>query len=156
MTAAKNGDVIVNFDCKGSGPAILLFNHSATSNLSWSEHFLEFLAVNHTIITPDYRGTGLSSPAVKEFSLLDLASDGLAVLQMEKIERAIIVGTSMGGAVAQEFVLHYPEFVESLVLIGTFAGNKERIPAETWVDDLFLSAFQEQNIVKRWQMVLTS
>jgi pimeloyl-ACP methyl ester carboxylesterase len=80
MPNVRNGSIIVNYDIRGAGPAAILFNHTSTSNLSWSERFLESLAEELTVVTPDHRGTGLSSPALVEFSLADLAADGIAVL----------------------------------------------------------------------------
>ncbi|MCZ6666924.1 MAG: alpha/beta hydrolase, partial [Gammaproteobacteria bacterium] len=118
MPTTKNGSVIVNYDIRGTGPAAILFNHSGTSNLSWSERFLEALADELTVITPDHRGTGRSSHASVEFSLADLAADGRAVLDEERIDEAVIIDTSMGGCVAQEFTLGFPQRVSSLVLMG--------------------------------------
>ena len=117
MPNTRNGSIVVNYDIRGVGPTAILFNHSGTSNLSWSERFLESLVEAFTIVTPDHRGTGLSSPALSEFSLADLATDGLAVLDAEGIEEAVVIGTSMGGAVAQEFALNFPDRISSLVLL---------------------------------------
>ena len=154
MPEVSNGKTLVNYDCRGSGPAALLFNHSGTSNLSWSERFLETLAADFSIITPDYRGTGLSSPVSSEFSIADLAVDGLAVLDAVSIDEALIIGTSMGGMVAQEFALNHPTRVSSLVLMGTAAGRSVRVPGEAWVDELFAKAFQVDDIVERWRQLL--
>jgi len=154
MPAAHNAKTVVNYDRLGSGPAALLFNHSGTSNLSWSERFLETLAKSFTVIAPDHRGTGLSSPAKSEFSMADLAADGRAVLDREGIERAIVIGTSMGGAVAQEFALIFPERASSLVLIGTFAGNTQRVPPDPWVIELIERASRIGDKVERWRQML--
>lgn len=116
MPNVRNGSVLAHYEVRGAGPAAILFNHTSTSNLSWSERFLESLAEEFTVVTPDYRGTGLSSAVVDEFTLTDLAADGIAVLDAEKIEMAVVIGASMGGAVAQEFALHFPERVLSMVL----------------------------------------
>ncbi len=150
----SNGKTLVNYDRRGSGPAALLFNHSGTSNLSWSERFLETLAADFSVITLDHRGTGLSSPVSSEFSIADLAVDGLAVLDAVSIDEALIIGTSMDGMVAQEFALNHPTRVSSLVLMGTLAGSSVRVPAEGWVDELFAKAFQVDDIVERWRQLL--
>ena len=136
MPTTKIGSSLIYYDIRGTGPAALLFNHSGTSSLSWSERFLEALAEELTVITPDHRGTGRSSHASVEFSLADLAADGRAVLDEERIDEAVIVGTSMGGCVAQEFALGFPQRVSSVVLMGTFAGAKLRVPPDPHVLEL--------------------
>jgi 3-oxoadipate enol-lactonase len=154
MPSVQNHSMVVNYDIRGAGPAAILFNHTSTSNLSWSERFLESLAEELTIVTPDYRGTGLSSPALSEFSLADLAADGIAVLDAEGIGKAVVVGTSMGGAVAQEFALEFPGRVSSLVLLGTFAGIKHLVPPDPNVYALFERALELESKIDRWRQTL--
>jgi 3-oxoadipate enol-lactonase len=154
MPTVRNGSIVVSYDIRGAGPAAMLFNHTSTSNLSWSERFLESLAEELTLVTPDYRGTGLSSPALNEFSLADLAADGIAILDAEEIDKVLVIGTSMGGAVAQEFALNFPDRVYSLVLIGTFAGNKHFVPADSSVITLFEQALQLESKLERWRQAL--
>jgi pimeloyl-ACP methyl ester carboxylesterase len=154
MPNVRNGSVIVNYDIRGAGPAAILFNHTSTSNLSWSERFLESLGEELTVVTPDYRGTGLSSPAAEEFSLADLAADGIAVLDAEGIEEAVVVGASMGGAVAQEFALNFPGRLSSLLLLGTFAGNEHFVRPDPSVIELFERALELESKVERWRHAL--
>jgi 3-oxoadipate enol-lactonase len=154
MPAVRNRSTIVNYDIRGAGPAAILFNHTSTSNLSWSERFLESLAEEFTVVTPDYRGTGLSSPAVSEFALVDLAADGIAVLDAEGIEKALVIGTSMGGAVAQEFAIEFPDRLSSLVLMGTFAGNEHSVPLDPSAIALFERALKLESKIERWRQAL--
>lgn len=154
MPIARNGSVVVHYEIRGAGPAAILFNHTSTSNLSWSERFLESLAEELTVVTPDHRGTGLSSPALAEFSLADLAADGIAVLDAAQIEKALVIGTSMGGAVAQEFALNFPDRLSSLVLLGTFAGNKHLVPPDPSVVALFEQGLELESKVERWRHTL--
>lgn len=148
---------VVGYDVRGKGDAAILFNHSSTSSLAWSELFLETLAANLTIITVDYRGTGHSSLGDTPFSLRDLAADGSAVLRKERIDQAMIIGTSMGGAVAQEFALAFPEQVTALVLMGTFGGQSHFEPPDTKVLKLveeFLPRWTEFGKIEWWRRLL--
>jgi 3-oxoadipate enol-lactonase len=154
MPSARNGSIVVNYDIRGAGPAAILFNHTSTSNLSWSERFLESLAEELTVITPDNRGTGLSSPALSEFSLADLAADGIAVLDAEGVEKALVIGTSMGGAVAQEFAINFPDRLSSLVLMGTIAGNIDRVPLNPGAIKLFEEAMARESKIEKWRHTL--
>jgi pimeloyl-ACP methyl ester carboxylesterase len=154
MPHVRNGPIVVNYDVRGAGPAALLFNHTSSSNLSWSERFLESLAEELTVVTPDYRGTGLSSPASEQFSLADLAADGIVVLDAEGIDEALIIGASMGGAVAQEFALNFPDRVSALVLLGTFAGNKQLVHPDSSVIELLERALAIKSKIERWRRAL--
>ena len=57
-----------------------------------------------------------------------MAGDALAVLDAAGVERAHVLGTSLGGMVAQELVLTAPERVDRLVLACTTPGRRRRVP----------------------------
>lgn len=153
MPKIEVGSNLINYDVRGEGTAAILFNHSGASSLGWSERFLETLAEEFTTVTPDYRGTGRSSPASTAFTLADLAADGYAVLKAEHLDTAVVVGTSMGGAVAQEYALAFPEHVSALVLMGTMAGQKHLVPPEPSVLEL-LRLPEEISLLERWRRLL--
>lgn len=157
MRTIRTGAGIVGYDVRGNGEAAILFNHSGTSSLSWSELFLETLAEKLTVVTVDYRGTGRSSLGSTPFTLLDLAADGRAVLQAEGIDRATVIGTSMGGAVAQEFALAFPAQVAVLVLMGTFGGQSHFVPPDADVVNLLKEFFPrrtELGKIEWWRRLL--
>ena len=154
MPIACSDSITIHFDVRGAGPAAILFNHAGTSNLSWSERFLESLAEEFTVVTPDYRGTGLSSTAFEEFTLADLAADGVAVLDAEKIEQAVVIGASMGGAVAMELALNFPKRISSLVLLGTFAGNKQLVGPDPDAIAVYEQAMEFDSKIERWRHAL--
>lgn len=154
MPTITTDSVTIYYDIRGAGSAVILFNHSGVSGLAWSERFLELLAEHLTVVTIDYRGTGLSSPAAGGFSLADLAADGYRVLQAEGIDKMIVIGTSMGGAVAQEFVLKYADQVAALVLLGTFAGQSHSVPADAAVLELLKPPPVPETRIEKWRRLL--
>ena len=157
MRTIKNNTGVIGYDVRGQGEAAILFNHSGTSSLSWRELFLETLADKLTIVTLDNRGTGESSLGSTSFSLLDLAADGRAVLQNEGIDQAIVIGTSMGGAIAQEFALAFPEQVRVLVLLGTFGGLSHFVPTDTAIVKLvmeYLPLWGQIDNIEWWRRML--
>lgn len=154
MPTVQTGSNLINYDMRGKGPAAILFNHSAASSLAWSERFLEALAEELTVVTVDYRGTGHSSAASSAFSLFDLATDGQAVLDAEVIDNAIVIGTSMGGAVAQEFALGFPQRVSALVLLGTFAGQQHLVPPDPSVLKRLEALSAPLSNIERWRRLL--
>ena len=88
------------------------------------------LSKNYRVIIFDLRGAGKSSrPEEPPYTMEMFADDIKGLMDFLKIKKAHIMGRSMGGMIAQNFVLKYPEKVNKLILINTSAGmrNKESI-----------------------------
>jgi pimeloyl-ACP methyl ester carboxylesterase len=83
----------------------------------------------YKVITYDNRGTGLSDKPDIPYSIAMFASDAVGLLDVLNIPRAHILGLSMGGMIAQETAIHYPQRVVSLVLGCTTPGGKNAVPA---------------------------
>lgn len=81
------------------------------------------LALYYRVIALDNRGAGRSDKPFGHYSLEQMADDAIAVLDDAGVERAHIVGASMGGAIAQFIGLKYPERVISLTLACTACRN---------------------------------
>jgi pimeloyl-ACP methyl ester carboxylesterase len=84
------------------------------------------------VVVPDQVGFGRSTKAVIPYTVSDMAANTRKLLETVGIQRAIIVGHSMGGMVATRFALLYPDVVEKLVLynqIGLTDARLERPPA---------------------------
>ncbi len=115
----------------GSGPPLLLVNGYAATGGDWDPQLLQRLAESFELISPDNRGLGrstLGDPA-------DLTIDGMAgdlelLLDTLEIERAPVVGWSMGGFVAQRLALRAPARVARLVLLSTDPGGAASVPPE--------------------------
>jgi 3-oxoadipate enol-lactonase len=88
---------------------------------------LPVLGERYRAIAVDYRDVGDSDPATEPYSIGDLAEDIHALARELQIERASLVGISMGGFVALELALAHPEFVERLVLVVTSAGGASHV-----------------------------
>ncbi len=81
------------------------------------------LALKYRVIALDNRGAGRSDKPFGHYSLEQMADDAIAVLDAVGVERAHIVGASMGGAISQIIGLKYPERVRSLTLACTACRN---------------------------------
>ena len=93
------------------------------------------------VIVPDQIGYGRSSKPIIPYSFTDMARNTRAILQSLKIEKAMIVGHSMGGMLAARFATQYPAVTERLVLynpIGLVDGRFDR-PAGS-IEDQYKSA----------------
>ncbi len=71
------------------------------------------------VLRYDKAGHGLSSNSEKQYKISDYASDLLGLMDYLKIEKAVIVGLSIGGIIAQYLAIHHPERIEKLVLSNT-------------------------------------
>ena len=102
----------------GSGPALLLNHGIGDSSDTWSE-LIPILARTHTVIAPDLLGHGRSDKPRADYSVAGYANGMRDLLTILGIDRATIVGHSLGGGVAMQFAYQYPERCERLVLIAT-------------------------------------
>lgn len=110
----------------GAGDDVLLISGLGDDHAVWGDAF-ELLAGGHRVISFDNRGIGGSPLAPGDFTLADMAADALGVLDAFGVERAAVVGSSMGGAISQELTLAAPERVRSLALIGTWGRSDEHL-----------------------------
>jgi pimeloyl-ACP methyl ester carboxylesterase len=107
-------------------PAIILIAGAGSPCRFWINDFYEKLGKNYFVIRFDHRDTGLSSGInYKEnpYTVYDLAKDVIAILDSHKIQKAHIVGQSMGGMITQILAMGYPDRVLSATIIASFTLN---------------------------------
>lgn len=116
--ADSNGTKIY-YQIRGEGePLVLLMGFGADGNV-WEKHVAEYQKHFKCIIL-DNRGVGLSDQPKGPYNTTMMAADTIAVMDHAGVDRARVAGISMGGAIAQEVALNYPERVQCLVLISTW------------------------------------
>ncbi len=113
------------YERRGTGEPMLLIQGLGANSLHWGEGFLGGLEDGFELILFDNRGAGRSGVLEGELTIVDLAQDAIGLLDALAIDRAHVVGISMGGMVAQELVLAAPERVLTLTLGCTFPGGPE-------------------------------
>lgn len=107
------------YQIRGKGnPLVLLMGFGADGNV-WEKHAAEYEKHFQCIIL-DNRGVGLSDAPKGPYSTSLMAEDTLAVMDHLGVEKAMVAGISMGGAIAQELALNYPGRVTRLLLIATW------------------------------------
>jgi pimeloyl-ACP methyl ester carboxylesterase len=109
----------------GKGEPILLIQGMSATHMTWGKPFLAPLEKAFDCVVFDNRGMGLSGPESMPFGIADLAADTVALLDALEIERAHVLGISMGGMIAQELALAHPERIRSLTLGATYCGGPE-------------------------------
>jgi 3-oxoadipate enol-lactonase len=110
---------VVHWHRRGNGPPLLLLNGWTASGLAWPEKWLGRLEHRYDVIRIDNRGTGWSRSAPAPFTIGDMAADARDVLGACGVERATVLGISMGAMIAQELAICHSEIVERLVLVAT-------------------------------------
>ena len=105
-------------------PTLLLIHGMAGSSDTWRE-MIPRLSQHFHVIAPDLPGHGRSSLEFDDYSLGAMASALRDLLVAKGITRCTVIGQSLGGGVALQFVYQYPEFCERIVLIGSGGLGKE-------------------------------
>ena len=112
------------FRMTGTGPPLLLLHGIGDSSESWVP-VLDELATRHTVIAPDLLGHGSSDKPRADYSVAAYANGMRDLLDVLGVERATVVGHSLGGGVAAQLAYQYPERVERLVLVGSGGVSQE-------------------------------
>jgi pimeloyl-ACP methyl ester carboxylesterase len=108
----------------GTGPALLLIHGMAGSSETWGE-VLPLLTDRYTVVVLDLPGHGQSDKDHGDYSLGAYASVLRDLLAVLAIERATIVGQSLGGGIAMQFAYQYPECCDRLVLVDSGGMGRE-------------------------------
>jgi len=111
----------------GSGPPVVLIHGMLNSSSHWQSVAME-LARDHTVVAPDLIGHGDSAAPRGDYSLGAHAASIRDLLTAIGVERATIVGHSLGGGVAMQFFYQFPERVERLVLVSSGGLGREVSP----------------------------
>ncbi len=111
----------------GSGPPVVLIHGMLNSSRHWRQVALA-LAERYTVIAPDLIGHGDSATPRGDYSLGAHASSIRDLLAVLGVERATIVGHSLGGGVAMQFFYQFPQRTERLVLVSSGGLGQEVSP----------------------------
>lgn len=121
VVTRPDGAEIAWYD-EGSGSAVLLVMGLAYPAAAWFRQ-VPVLAARHRVITLDNRGAGATGLAPgAPYTVEQMTDDCLAVLDAAGVEKAHVVGISMGGLMAQELGLSHPDRLLSLTLMATHPG----------------------------------
>ena len=130
------GDVPLYYEVRGSGVPLVLIAGLGSDGSSWSG-VITRLPKQYQIITIDNRGAGRSGIPEKPCTVPVMAEDVLRLLDQLNISQAHVLGHSLGGYIAQEFAIRYPERVDRLVLASTAAVSSRRN------NELFLKFYKD-------------
>lgn len=130
LFAEVNG-IRMCYEIKGEGDPVLLVHGLGSKKESWIAQFKP-LSEYFKVIRFDNRGAGKSDRPKGEYSMELFADDINGLMNYLKIDKAHIIGWSLGGMIVQNFVIKYPERVNKMVLINTNYGTPDESGAEAY------------------------
>jgi 3-oxoadipate enol-lactonase len=130
--SAQASGVRIAWERLGAGEPLLLVHGLGYARWGW-EPVVEGLAKSHEVVLFDNRGIGESEAPAGPYSVRMMAEDAVAVLDAAGLETAHVLGTSLGGMVALQVAVDWPDRVDRLVLACTTPGgaNASPMPART-------------------------
>lgn len=147
MRFLDRGGVRLAWDEQGSGaPILLIMGHRYSSGMWYP--LKEALGDRYHLISFDNRGTG-QSDAPRRTSVAEMAADALAVLDAAGVQTAHVYGVSMGGGIALEFGIRYPERTRSLILGCTMAKTPDVKRRPGWLIRLVYNAMPVLKLLAR-------
>jgi pimeloyl-ACP methyl ester carboxylesterase len=108
--AGANG-VNIAYSVQGKGPPLVLVMGYRLNSTAWPANFIAQLAQRFTVVTLDNRGTGMSDKPVTGYAISNMARDVRGLLDELGSAQVHMLGYSMGGAIAQEFLRQFPDRV---------------------------------------------
>jgi 3-oxoadipate enol-lactonase len=126
MPFVENLGARIFWDEQGSGAPLLLITGLGWPSGAW-HRIRPILSKRYRTIAMDNRGAGQSDAGPMPYSITQMASDAVAVLNSARVNTAHIFGFAMGGMTAQEFSLQYPKKVRSLILGATSPGGPRAV-----------------------------
>jgi pimeloyl-ACP methyl ester carboxylesterase len=127
MSTARNGDVEIYYETFGNpeDPALVLVNGLGSQCINYAEEWCElFEAEGYRVIRFDNRDTGLSSKLEGvDYTPADMANDVVAVLDAEGIDRAHVLGLSMGGMIVQRLAIDHPDRLLTMTSVMSRTGE---------------------------------
>lgn len=156
MPTVQTNDIETYYELRGDGPPIVFIHGMIMSTTMW-EPQIDALSDTYTTIAYDVRGHGYTGGSDKKPYSIDLfAADLDALLDALNVDRTVICGISMGGAIAQAFAAAHPEKVAGLVLADTFPSGPLPLTGRLAMANIrFLSRLDRlvnYKTLNRWQL----
>jgi pimeloyl-ACP methyl ester carboxylesterase len=128
LPTIKVNNINIYYEIHGDGfPYVLIMGMAGDINW-WTPEIIEIFSKHFKTIIFDNRGTGRTDKPSMEYSIKMFADDTVGLMDVLNIEKAHILGVCMGGMIAQEIALNYPERLEKLILGCTHCGGSKQVP----------------------------
>ncbi len=146
------------YEDHGSGMPLVLVAGLASDSQSW-QPILEELSLHYRVIIFDNRGTGRTEFSNTTMHIQDISDDCIALIKYLDLHSVHLLGHSMGGFIALDCAIRYPQYISKLILVGTSAFNSARnnemfldwssyrekgMDLEPWFKNIFFWIFTKQ------------
>jgi pimeloyl-ACP methyl ester carboxylesterase len=128
MPTATGSGIEIHYDSFGdpADPTLLLVNGLGSQMIRWQPDFCAaFVDRGLHVVRFDNRDVGLSTHVEEPYLLSDMAADAVAVLDDLGVDRAHVLGVSMGGMIAQTVAIEHPDRVRSLISVMSTTGDRD-------------------------------
>lgn len=132
-------DIEIAYKEFGDGPPLVLIMGYAGTMDMWDVPVLQGLARDYRVVVFDNRGMGLSTSSEKDYTISLFANDTAAFMEAIGIEKAHILGWSMGADIALALAHEHPERVDKLILYAADPGGDESVPMDPEVEKALLN-----------------
>jgi 3-oxoadipate enol-lactonase len=125
MPYSQSNGVDIWYEVKGDGPAMVLVHANPFDHDLWlyqAAHFSTWFKV----VGIDIRGYGRSAKVTKPYALIDMVADVVGVMKDFTINRAVLMGCSVGSGIAILAGLEHPELFDAIILVGGNSGSSSR------------------------------
>jgi pimeloyl-ACP methyl ester carboxylesterase len=150
MPFQRVNGIQIYYEEHGKGDPVLLIQGLGYPSGMW---FLQIpaLARNFRTIVFDNRGVGRTDKPDEEYSIPLMASDAVGLLHALGVEKAHVVGVSLGGYIAQEMALSNPDLIDRLVLLATSHGGPRyfELTKALWEEVAALAGLPPEEILRR-------
>lgn len=127
MPKIQANNITIYYETSGSGQPLALISGLGYPLWQWHK-MVPLLAEHFQVITFDNRGVGLTDKPAGPYTAQMLAADTAGLLDALGIEKAVVMGHSMGGFIAQAMALDFPHKVSKLILCSTNFGGPRHVP----------------------------
>ena len=134
-------------DSQKGDPVIICLHGRCGRAETWCD-FIRYYGKHYRVIAPDQRGHGLSSKPISTYTDKEMAEDIIELMEVLNIKSTILIGHSMGGAVAGYLAAHYPEYVQAIAILDKSAAGPEM--------PLSIEEYQKHNPTSGWPLPFLS
>ncbi|MFB0562457.1 MAG: alpha/beta fold hydrolase [Candidatus Lokiarchaeia archaeon] len=131
MPKVKVGDINMYYEIHGEGFPLVMIMGLGGPSAAWEKYIIDKFSEKFKVIIFDNRGTGHSDVPEEYYTIEMLADDTAGLMTALNVSRAHVLGLSMGGMIAIEFALKYPDRLGKLILCCTSGGASRFVPPKS-------------------------
>lgn len=154
MPKVKVDDIQIYYEVKGEDFPLVMIMGLGRNLESWDPRLVEGLSKKFKLVMFDNRGAGRTDISDREYTIRLFADDTADLMNTLGISKAHILGISMGGMIAQELVLNYPENVAKLVLCSTCSGGSKDVQSSREVSKMLTADTSKMSQEEQKRMLL--